>query len=360
MTGTETQLSGRRHGRRARAMSGDENNTSATRGVTGDLTLYARRTAVIPPVADDQLPELKHYTGKRAKRRADILVEPTVEAKPEAHVPSEPVAAVETERGKAAEQTAPQEVSAATPDPLSDDLPAASVGTKKGSWPGARFGREAVTPDEPATDAYETAVLDPEEIGSAEDAGNPATSDAIDGAESAETAPEEPTLDPTEQESVEAGQASAWTSVSADPETSAPSASEALAPKPADPETSVPSASEALAPKPADPETEPAPVYETSDGTPLSDASEWLEVGDLPADQAPEPKPAARFDGTVLDKPSRTSGGIGMWITWLLVAAIAITLVVLLVTGVIGPGITKAIAPIPETVPYDLSGGLAS
>ena len=342
MTGTETQLSGRRHGRRARAMSGDENNTSATRGVTGDLTLYARRTAVIPPVADDQLPELKHYTGKRAKRRADVPVEPAVEAKPEAHVPSEPVAAVETEDGKAAEQTALQEVSAATPDPLSDDLPAASVGTKKGSWPGARFGREAVTPDEPATDAYETAVLDPEEIRSAERIDHPATSDAIDGAESAETAPAEPALEPTEQESAEARQASAWTSVSADPETSAPSASEALAPKP------------------ADPDTEPAPVYETSDGTPLSDASEWLEVGDLPADQAPEPKPAARFDGTVLDKPSRTSGGIGMWITWLLVAAIAITLVVLLVTGVIGPGITKAIAPIPETVPYDLSGGLAS
>ena len=342
MTGTETQLSGRRHGRRARAVSGEENNTSATRGVTGDLTLYARRTAVIPPVADDQLPELKHYTGKRAKRRADILVEPTVEAKPEAHVPSEPVAAVETEDGKAAEQTALQEVSAATPDPLSDDLPAASVGTKKGSWPGARFGREAVTPDEPATDAYETAVLDPEEIRSAERIDHPATSDAIDGAESAETAPAEPALEPTEQESAEARQASAWTSV------------------PADPETSVPSASEALAPKPADPDTEPAPVYETSDGTPLSDASEWLEVGDLPADQAPEPKPAARFDGTVLDKPSRTSGGIGMWITWLLVAAIAITLVVLLVTGVIGPGIAKAIAPIPETVPYDLSGGLAS
>ena len=342
MTGTETQLSGRRHGRRARAMSGDENNTSATRGVTGDLTLYARRTAVIPPVADDQLPELKHYTGKRAKRRADVPVQPAVEAKAEAHVSSEPAAAVETEDGKAAEQTAPQEVSAATLDPLSDDLPAASVGTKKGSWPGARFGREAVTPGEPATDAYETAVLEPEEIGGAEGADNPATSDAIDGAESAETAPEEPTLEPTEQESVEAGQASAWTSVSADPETSAPSASEALAPKP------------------ADPETEPAPVYETSDGTPLSDASEWLEVGDLPADQAPEPKPAARFDGTVLDKPSRTSGGIGMWITWLLVAAIAITLVVLLVTGVIGPGIAKAIAPIPETVPYDLSGGLAS
>ncbi|MDU1464376.1 hypothetical protein [Dermabacter sp.] len=342
MTGTETQLSGRRHGRRARAVSGDENNTSATRGVTGDLTLYARRTAVIPPVADDQLPELKHYTGKRAKRRADVPVQPAVEAKAEAHVPSEPVAAVETERGKAAEQTAPQEVSAATPDPLSDDLPAASVGTKKGSWPGARFGREAVTPDEPATDAYETAVFDPEEIGSAEGADNLDTGDAIDGAESAETAPEEPALELTEQESAEAGQASAWTSV------------------PADPETSAPSASEALAPKPSDPETEPAPVYETTDGTPLSDASEWLEVGDLPADQAPEPKPAARFDGTVLDKPSRTSGGIGMWITWLLVAAIAITLVVLLVTGVIGPGIAKAIAPIPETVPYDLSGGLAS
>lgn len=342
MTGTETQLSGRRHGRRARAVSGDENNTSATRGVTGDLTLYARRTAVIPPVADDQLPELKHYTGKRAKRRADVPVEPAVEAKAEAHVPSEPVAAVETEDGKAAEQTAPQEVSAATLDPLSNDLPAASVGAKKGSWPGACFGREAVTPDEPATDAYETAVLDPEEIGSAEGADNPGTNDAIDGAENAETALAEPALEPTEQESAEAGQASAWTSV------------------PADPETSVPSASEALAPKPADPETEPAPVYETSDGTPLSDASEWLEVGDLPADQAPEPKPAARFDGTVLDKPSRTSGGIGMWITWLLVAAIAITLVVLLVTGVIGPGIAKAIAPIPETVPYDLSGGLTS
>ncbi|WP_279064574.1 hypothetical protein [Dermabacter hominis] len=342
MTGTETQLSGRRHGRRARAVSGDENNTSATRGVTGDLTLYARRTAVIPPVADDQLPELKHYTGKRAKRRADVPMEPAVEAKPEAQVPSYPVAAVETEDGKAAEQTAPQEVSAATPDPLSDDLPAASVGMKKGSWPGARFGREAVPPDEPATDAYETAVLDPEEIGSAEGIDHPDTSDAIDGAENAETTPAEPALEPTEQEPAEARQASAWTSV------------------PADPETSVPSASEALAPKPADPETEPAPVYETSDGTPLSDASEWLEVGDLPADQAPEPKPAARFDGTVLDKPSRTSGGIGMWITWLLVAAIAITLVVLLVTGVIGPGIAKAIAPIPETVPYDLSGGLAS
>lgn len=342
MTGTETQLSGRRHGRRARAVSGDENNTSATRGVTGDLTLYARRTAVIPPVADDQLPELKHYTGKRAKRRADVPAESAVEAKAEAHVPSEPVAAVETEDGKAAEQTAPQEVSAATLDPLSDDLPAASVGTKKGSWPGARFGREAVTPDEPATDAYETAVLDPEEIGSAEGADNPGTNDAIDAGERAETAPAEPALEPTEQEPAEARQASAWTSV------------------PAEPETSVPSASEALAPKPADPETEPAPVYETSDGTPLSDASEWLEVGDLPADQAPEPKPAARFDGTVLDKPSRTSGGIGMWITWLLVAAIAITLVVLLVTGVIGPGIAKAIAPIPETVPYDLSGGLAS
>ncbi|MCT1708469.1 hypothetical protein [Dermabacter hominis] len=344
MTGTETQLSGRRHGRRARAVSGDENNTSATRGVTGDLTLYARRTAVIPPVADDQLPELKHYTGKRAKRRADVPVEPVVEAKAAAQEPSKPVAAVETEDDKATEQAAPQEVSVATPGPLSDDLPAASVGTKKGSWPGARFGREAVTPDEPATDAYETAIFDPQELDDAEGADTPDASDAIDGAECAETAPAEPVLEPTAQEPAEARQASAWTSV------------------PADPETSVPSASEALAPKPADPETEPAPVYETTDGAQFSDsdASEWLEVGDLPADQAPEPKPAARFDGTVLDKPSRTSGGIGMWITWLLVAAIAITLVVLLATGVIGPGIAKAIAPIPETVPYDLSGGLAS
>ena len=49
-----------------------------------------------------------------------------------------------------------------------------------------------------------------------------------------------------------------------------------------------------------------------------------------------------------------------MWVTWLIVAAIAITLVALLMTGVIGPGIVNALAPAPETIPFDLSGGLAS
>ncbi|MCG7442807.1 hypothetical protein M3D48_04135 [Dermabacter vaginalis] len=304
MTGTETQPSGRRHGRRARAVSSDEQNTSATRGVTGDLTLYARRTAVIPPVADEQLPELKHYTGKRAKRRADVSVMPGSDEGAQAAAASEVKVdeppAESTGMAKAAQQDAPGE----SPDSLSDALPAASVGTKKGSWPGSLRAPEA-------------------------DAAEPATEPQAH-------------IIGTEAEPGEAAQASAWTSVTEGSEVEDTSASEALAPKP------------------ADPTPEPGPVYETTDAGDLTDASEWLEVGDLPADQAPEPKPAARFDGAVLHKPSRTSGGVGMWVTWLIVAAIAITLVALLMTGVIGPGIVNALAPAPETIPFDLSGGLTS
>lgn len=302
MTGTETQLSGRRHGRRARAVNAEEQSAQSTRGMTGNLTLYARRTAVIPPVADEQLPELKRYTGKRAKRRADVP----------AHTAPEVEKNVRDKEEAPAEKAAPSSEAAGVADGSSAEIPAASVGTKKGSWPGTLRGREADA-TEPSTE--------------------PQTS----------TVPvEDEATEPSEKKPAEDAQAPAWTSVTEGTE------NEEM------------SASEALAPKAADPDPEPAPVYETTDGGEPSDASEWLEVGDLPADQAPEPKPAARFDGTVLHKPSRTSGGIGMWITWLIVAAIAITLIVLLVTGVIGPGIVTALVRTPETIPFDLPGGLAS
>ncbi|MCT1866567.1 hypothetical protein M3B90_03365 [Dermabacter sp. p3-SID358] len=313
MTGTEPQLSGRRHGRRARAVSEDEQNASTTRGVTGNLTLYARRTAMIPPLADDRLPELKHYTGKRAKRGATVTAPSATEAE----------ASTVTVEETPAESFEPRSETVEVVDPLSSDFPASSVGSRRGSWPGALFGRDGEK-SEPPTEP-QTSVLASEAVTESEQSGSG-----------------ERGVEHTEPEPPEGTQASAWISVNENPDTEDTSASEALAPKP------------------VDSNLELAPVYETTEGDDPVDASEWLEVGDLPADQAPEPKPAARFEGTVLNNPSRTSGGIGMWITWLIVAAIAITLVVLLVTGVIGPGIVNALAATPETATFDFAGGLAS
>lgn len=89
------------------------------------------------------------------------------------------------------------------------------------------------------------------------------------------------------------------------------------------------------------------------------DADDWYEVGDLPADQAPDPKPAPRFEGQVLNRPSRSATGLGGWVTWLLVALVLILVIVLFVTGLIGPGVLKSM---PATTPNSLllTGGLIS
>jgi hypothetical protein len=73
-----------------------------------------------------------------------------------------------------------------------------------------------------------------------------------------------------------------------------------------------------------------------------------VELGELPVTEAPDPRPAPRFEGKVLHSPERSGGRALLWLVWALIAIALIALVVLLLTGVIGPSAASSL-------PLDLS-----
>lgn len=72
--------------------------------------------------------------------------------------------------------------------------------------------------------------------------------------------------------------------------------------------------------------------------------ADGVELGELTASDAPDPRPAPRFEGRVLDRAEHSGGSPLVWVIWALVALALVVVVVLLVTGVIGPGAHSALA----------------
>ncbi|GAA1486444.1 hypothetical protein [Brachybacterium fresconis] len=71
-----------------------------------------------------------------------------------------------------------------------------------------------------------------------------------------------------------------------------------------------------------------------------------VELGELTVSEAPEPRPAPRFDGKVLHRPERTGGRPVLWVVWALIAVALIVLVILLLTGVLGPDAASALGAV--------------
>ena len=74
-----------------------------------------------------------------------------------------------------------------------------------------------------------------------------------------------------------------------------------------------------------------------------------VELGELSVLDAPEPRPAPRFDGKVLHRPEHSGGRALVWLVWALIAIAFLVLLALMLTGVIGPGVASA----PETALLD-------
>ncbi|APX32190.1 hypothetical protein BH708_05015 [Brachybacterium sp. P6-10-X1] len=68
-----------------------------------------------------------------------------------------------------------------------------------------------------------------------------------------------------------------------------------------------------------------------------------VELGELAVTDAPEPRPAPRFDGKVLHRPERSGSRPLLWTVWALIAVALIVLVILLLTGVLGPDAASAL-----------------
>ena len=79
-----------------------------------------------------------------------------------------------------------------------------------------------------------------------------------------------------------------------------------------------------------------------------------VELGELSVTEAPDPRPAPRFEGKVLHRPENSGGRALVWLVWALIAIALVVLVVLLLTGVIGPGeasAADAALPVPSGTP---------
>lgn len=80
-----------------------------------------------------------------------------------------------------------------------------------------------------------------------------------------------------------------------------------------------------------------------------------VELGELSVSEAPDPRPAPRFEGQVLHRPERSGGRPLLWLVWILIAAALVALVVLLLTGIIGPAQAQALAGLLPVHPIDPS-----
>ena len=86
--------------------------------------------------------------------------------------------------------------------------------------------------------------------------------------------------------------------------------------------------------------------------------ADGVELGELSVSEAPDPRPAPRFDGKVLHRPERSGGRPLLWIVWALIALAIIALVVLLLTGILGGGSTSALAAGAPLDPSSLTSSL--
>lgn len=85
-----------------------------------------------------------------------------------------------------------------------------------------------------------------------------------------------------------------------------------------------------------------------ADGRPIATDADGVELGEMPEGEAPDPRPAPRFEGRVLHRPERGAGNPLVWIVWVLVALAVILVIVLLVTGVLGSGDTSALSAVAD------------
>lgn len=71
--------------------------------------------------------------------------------------------------------------------------------------------------------------------------------------------------------------------------------------------------------------------------------ADGVELGELTVTDAPDPLPAPRFEGRVLQRQDATGGSPMLWIVWILVALAIIAVIVLIMTGVLGTSSTSAL-----------------
>lgn len=81
-------------------------------------------------------------------------------------------------------------------------------------------------------------------------------------------------------------------------------------------------------------------------GSPVVRDQDGVELGELTVSEAPDPRPAPRYDGKVLQRPERSGGKPLLWVVWVLIALALLALVVLLLMGVLGGGDTAALSSI--------------
>lgn len=102
------------------------------------------------------------------------------------------------------------------------------------------------------------------------------------------------------------------------------------------------------------PEPVGAPVPRAAEAEIVRD-SDGVELGELSVTDAPDPRPAPRFDGKVLHRPESAGGRRVLWLVWVLVALALIALVALLLTGVLPPSEASASATaLLDTTPAHL------
>lgn len=78
--------------------------------------------------------------------------------------------------------------------------------------------------------------------------------------------------------------------------------------------------------------------------------ADGVELGEMAVGDAPDPRPAPRFEGRVLHRPQRSGGSPVVWIIWILVAIALVAIVALLLLGVLGGESAQALAAL---VPVD-------
>lgn len=63
-----------------------------------------------------------------------------------------------------------------------------------------------------------------------------------------------------------------------------------------------------------------------------------VELGEMSVSEAPDPRPAPRFEGKVLQRSDDSGGRSLLWMVWVLIGLALLALIILLATGVLGPG----------------------
>lgn len=85
-----------------------------------------------------------------------------------------------------------------------------------------------------------------------------------------------------------------------------------------------------------------APAADRGSAATISRDHDGVELGELSVTEAPEPRPAPRFDGKVLHRPESSGSRLLPWLVWILIAIALAVLVVLLLTGVLGADTASA------------------